>query len=111
MNVSTRFVGQTAVVEVRGVVDRHTCLGLRAALLELIHQGRPRIVIALEDVETMDSSGLSVVIQAWKETKAHGGILRLASPPDSVRRVLEVTGVERLLPVCDSLEEACRFPE
>ncbi|MHC4859296.1 MAG: anti-sigma factor antagonist, partial [Planctomycetota bacterium] len=65
----------------------------------------------LEDVETMDSSGLSIVIQAWKETRAGGGDLVLAAPPDSVKRVLEITGVDRLLPVCDSVEEACRFLE
>lgn len=54
----------------------------------------------------MDSSGLAALISGLRRTKEHGGALVLLSPTSSVRRVLTVTGLDRVFDIYDSLEKA-----
>jgi anti-anti-sigma factor len=54
-----------------------------------------------------DSSGVHAIMHAYESGAARGGRMLLAvSPATSVRRVLELIGVGRLMPVYPSLQEA-----
>jgi anti-sigma B factor antagonist len=54
-----------------------------------------------------DSSGVHAIMHAYETAAARGISLRLAvSSSTSVRRVLQLIGVGRLMPVCGSLKEA-----
>jgi anti-anti-sigma factor len=107
MGVTTTFHGRAAVVRIDGRLDRHCCLDLRSALDDLVRQRRELVVVDLEDTESLDSSALGVVVRAWKEGEHRGVLLRLARPREPVLRMLEVTGLARLLRVFATIEEAC----
>ena len=78
-----------------GEVDAHTCGRLKAALDELLGatEGEPDVVVDMTAVTFLDSSGLRVLIGAYKEAEERGGRLRLRSPSDGVVRLLEITGL------------------
>ncbi len=94
------------MVELRGEVDLHTSTDLRRRITQLLAEGWTRIVVDLSGVEFMDSTGLGVLVGALRRLRDQEGSLALVGPREPVRRVLMVTGLDRVLPTYASLEEA-----
>jgi anti-sigma B factor antagonist len=76
------------------------------AVTEAVKNGRPRVVIDLEGVSFVDSTGLGSVIAALKLVRSSKGDLRLAAPNQQVRVVLELTTLDRVFPYFATVEEA-----
>jgi anti-sigma B factor antagonist len=72
---------------------------VRACINELIDSGRHRVVLDLNKIGLIDSSGLSVLISARKKAKAHGGDVVLANPSEDVCSLLEVTRMQQLFAI------------
>ncbi|MFB7934042.1 MULTISPECIES: STAS domain-containing protein [Streptomyces] len=102
--------GGWAVVVLTGEVDRALAPALREAVDALIVEDRARIVLDLEQVPFMDSSGLSALVYGARRAGALGGTLRLAAPRDQVRRLLELTGLSTAVEVFPGVRAACEAP-
>ncbi|MFG2005436.1 STAS domain-containing protein [Spirillospora sp. NPDC048911] len=94
------------VVRLRGELDIANADDLRRELHAARREHGDIMILDLEDLEFMDSHGLSVIISCYKVTTAAGGGVSLAAPRPIVRRTLEVTGLTGRLTVFDSLDEA-----
>jgi len=79
---------------------------LKDAVSEIVKNGQPRLVIDLEGVSFVDSTGLGSVIAALKMVRSSKGDLRLAAPNQQVRVVLELTTLDRVFPYFATVEEA-----
>ncbi len=79
---------------------------LKEAVSEAIKYGQPRLVIDMEGVTFVDSSGLGSVVSALKQVRTSKGDLRLAAPNQQVRVVLELTTLDRVFPYFATVEEA-----
>jgi anti-sigma B factor antagonist len=78
----------------------------REALKDLIAAGRHRLVLDLQPVEFIDSSGLSVLISALKQVKPLDGIIVLLSPSDDVRALIELTRLHQVFAIFEDREAA-----
>ncbi|MFD3334666.1 STAS domain-containing protein [Streptomyces sp. NPDC058700] len=58
----------------------------------------------------MDSSGINILVTANNGARSHGGSLRLAHTPASVLALLRVVGLDNLIPLYPTLEEALAPP-
>ncbi|HEX6476067.1 MAG TPA: STAS domain-containing protein [Acidimicrobiales bacterium] len=87
------------VLTVRGEVDLASAPKLAAAMTELMDRGHTNVALDLGSVEFIDSSGLGVLVGSLRRLREDGGdlVLRAASP--AVTRILELTGLDGLLPV------------
>lgn len=106
LSVDEREHGSWSVLDVRGEVDLYTAPTLKDRLNRLIEGGRHRIVLNLEEVGFMDSTGLGVLIGALKRCREQEGSLALAGPQDPVQKVLGITGLDRVFPIHGSVEDA-----
>ncbi len=80
---------------------------LKEAVSEAMKKnGHPKLVIDLEGVTFVDSSGLGSVVSALKQVRTSKGDLRLAAPNQQVRVVLELTTLDRVFPYFATVEEA-----
>jgi anti-sigma B factor antagonist len=79
---------------------------LRKHIIDQVEQGQDRIVVDLAGVDFMDSSGLAVLISGLRRTNERQGALALVSPTPSVRRVLSITGLDKVFPIYDSVDQA-----
>jgi anti-sigma B factor antagonist len=79
---------------------------LKEAVSEAMKNGHPRLVIDMEGVTFVDSSGLGSVVSALKQVRTSKGDLRLAAPNQQVRVVLELTTLDRVFPYFATVEEA-----
>lgn len=95
------------VVAVRGEVDLATAPTLKNRLLELVTNGSTAIVVDLSATDFLDSTGLGAVVAAYKRVRAHDGHLTLVATAARVKRVFEITNLDRVVPICTTIEDAC----
>lgn len=96
----------SAVLAVRGEVDVYTAPQLREKLIELVDQGRRKIVVDLEGVEFLDSTGLGVLVGGLKRVRSHDGDLVLVCTQRRILKVLEITGLTKVFGIHDSVDAA-----
>ena len=107
LEVQTRDAGNgVTVVAPTGRLDVAGAPALREAISTLSENGAPRVVIDMEGVSFVDSTGLGSVIAALKQIRGRQGELRLAAPNQQVRVVLELTTLDRVFPYYATVEEA-----
>ena len=107
LEVQTRQTeGGVTVVAPTGRLDVAGAPMLKDAMNDLAQNGPPRVVIDMEGVSFVDSTGLGSVIAALKQIRNRQGELRLAAPNQQVRVVLELTTLDRVFPYYSTLEEA-----
>jgi anti-sigma B factor antagonist len=99
---------KVAGVAVRGEVELATAPALTAALEEGIRRSSGAFVIDLVAVDFLDSSGVACLVRARALLGRDDRALALVCPPGSVRRVLELTGIDELVPVYGSRDELTR---
>lgn len=94
------------VIAPSGRLDVAGVPALKAAVSEAVGNGLPRLVIDMEGVSFVDSSGLGSVVAALKQARSSKGDLRLAAPNQQVRVVLELTTLDRVFPYYATVEDA-----
>jgi anti-sigma B factor antagonist len=97
--------GSRAVVTVHGEVDLSTSPQLRDRLAGLIEQ-RPSIVVDLDDVGFIDSTGIGVLVGGVKRARSNGGELSLVCTQRRILKVLEITGLTQVFSVYESVDDA-----
>ncbi len=94
------------VIAPSGRLDVAGAPALKDAVNEAVKKGQPRLVIDMEGVSFVDSSGLGSVVAALKLVRSSSGDLRLAAPNQQVRVVLELTTLDRVFPYYATVEDA-----
>ena len=97
-----------AVVMVAGELDAATAGNLRDELVTLCEAGVDRIVLDCRRLTFVDSFGLGVIVTAKKRLSSQGHALCLVADADQrpLRRLLQLTGLDQLLPVHATVAEA-----
>lgn len=106
LTLSTRREGDRTVVVVGGEIDVYTAPKLREQLVELETAGQHDLVVDLEQVEFLDSTGLGVLVGGLKRVRAHDGSLRLVCTQERILKVFRITGLTKVFPIHDSVAEA-----
>lgn len=95
-----------AVLSVKGEVDVYTAPKFRERLIDLVGQGKHRIVVDLEGVDFLDSTGLGVLVGGLKRLRSHGGDLILVCTQSRILKVFEITGLTKVFAIHDSVQQA-----
>ena len=88
------------VVAVRGEIDIVTAPALWEALVDVIPD-TTRLVVDLSETAFIDSTGLGVLVRALKRMRHGGGVLVLRGPRPNARKVLNITGLDRVMAIED----------
>ncbi len=106
LGLDVRKEGSHAVVDVDGEIDVYTAPKLREKLIELVSDGTYDVVVNLEGVDFLDSTGLGVLVGALKRVKAHEGSLSLVCTQDKILKIFKITGLTKVFPIHDSVDAA-----
>jgi anti-sigma B factor antagonist len=98
-------VGDACVIRLGGELDLYNAAQVRSALAEACAQFPERLVVDLGEVEFIDSTALGVLIETRTRLVNRDGFL-LAAPGLETRRALQISGLDKLFTVHDSVPDA-----
>ena len=98
------------VVHVGGEIDVYTAPLLRERLDQQVAAGRHHLVVDLEEVTFMDSTGLGVLVGRLKLVRDQDGRLRMVCTQERILKVFRITGLDKVFHIFDSVDEAARTP-
>jgi len=106
LQIMVRKSGTTRVIELTGEVDAYTSARFREIMLEHIDDGGIHLVINMCNVEYIDSSGLGALVGGLKRVSERNGKIVIACDGPQVRKVFEITGLEKVFPIYNGEQEA-----
>lgn len=98
--------GGTVVLAVHGDADLHVASELKDRLSEVIEDGASSLVLDLSPTTFLDSMALGVLLGGAKRLRARGGRLRVVAPRTEIRRIFEITLLDRVFELVSTREEA-----
>ena len=102
LSLETREVADRTVVAVGGEIDVYTAPKLRDMITELGHSGHHTLVIDMEKVEFLDSTGLGVLVGGLKKVRAQDGSMELICSQDRLLKIFRITGLAKVFTIHDS---------
>lgn len=111
LSLKHRTEGEYVVLEVSGEVDVYTAPKLREKLVELVGEGHHRLIVDMTKVDFLDSTGLGVLVGGLKRVRAHDGTLSLVCDQERILKIFRITGLTKVFPIHDSLDEALQSDE
>ena len=105
-----KMVHGVPVIAAPEEIDITSAAGLRAALFEAVAHGNGTAVADMSRTQFCDSSGLHVLVRAHQRAQAEGGEVRLVISSAPVRRILALTGIDRMIPHFPTLDQALPQP-
>ena len=103
MDVKSIQKEEVTVFQVNGEINISTSPELRKLFEK---QPTKKVVIDLERVTYIDSSGLATLVEMLKKTKSQGGSLGLAGMSSKVKSLFEITKLDKLFSIFQNQEEA-----
>lgn len=93
-----------SIAKIKGDLDHHTAKFIRGEIDREIASARPkRLIIDFSGVTFMDSSGIGLIMGRYKLMQDYDGEVIIASPPDYIRKVLRLAGVDKLARITDNI--------
>ncbi len=100
------LTGELALVSVSGELDLYTAERLQARIDEAGAVGADTVLVDLSEVSFVDSTALAVLVQETRRLEGRGHSLVLVTNDPRTRRVVEVTGLNRVLRTFATLQDA-----
>ena len=96
----------TSVIKLVGDIDVYTSSDLKDAINSQIDFGAKRIIIDMEDVYYIDSSGIGVFVFEMGHFKKVNGKIGIVKITENVRKVFELTKIISFFPIFNTVSEA-----
>lgn len=106
LSLSTRTEEPFEVIEVGGEIDVLTAPKLREAVVDAVGRGRLNLIIDVQKVDFLDSTGLGVLVGALKRVRADGGSLDIVCTHARLLKIFEITGLDKVFGLHESVEAA-----
>ena len=107
--MSNRFtvLRNAVAVHLEGELDQYLAAEVKSRIdIEMENAEKKNLIIDLTDVTLMDSSGIGLILGRYKILKSLGGSLSVCCANDSVRKVLKLSGIEKIIKYYENIDEA-----
>lgn len=102
LSLETRQAGDITVVAVGGEIDVYTAPKLRDRVTELVGGGNYHLMIDMEQVEFLDSTGLGVLVGGLKKVRAHDGAMEIICSQERLLKIFRITGLAKVFTIHSS---------
>jgi anti-sigma B factor antagonist len=102
MQINGKAVGDVEVICPCGRLDAYSSSEVETRLNALIDAAHVQLVVSLEELEYISSSGLRVLLATLKKVRKQNGDIRLAGLKTQVREVFDLAGFTQLFTIVDN---------
>ncbi len=106
IKVVSKEVKNAYVIDVQGEIDVYTSPRVKETINELIEKEHYNLIINLEEVRYIDSTGLGVLIGALKKVREHNGSINLICTNPQIKKIFNITGLVKIFGIFKNVEEA-----
>jgi len=100
MNITTSFQSGRLTIYLAGELDHHSARQVMLSIDELLDDYLPRdCALELSELSFMDSSGIAIIARLSRRMTDAGGRIWIENPARQPRRVIDTSGIDRLVPV------------
>ena len=103
---SVRWLDQAAVTVTPAEIDISNADTVRTDLLSVVSEGPATLVVDMSQTTFCDSAGVNALVRVYRQARAAGVPVRLVITGSAVRRVLAITGVDRLISTFATVDAA-----
>lgn len=106
LDVQTRTVANVTILSLNGRFDAYNSSLPRRRIEDATAAAPANLVVNLKDVQFIDSTALSILVQGYKRSRQLNGDLRLCCVPPSIRMILELTRLDKVFEIFLEEEDA-----
>ncbi|MFQ5931095.1 MAG: STAS domain-containing protein [Nitrospiraceae bacterium] len=107
MTINVREVGGVTILDLDGRLSvGDDVRELEAQVKQLLAERKLKLLVNLDKVSYVDSSGVGILVRCLTSAKAAGGDLKLVKPNKVIREIVKATNLVKILGVFDNEEEA-----
>ena len=106
MEILEKKIGNVNLISIGGSLDAYSANDVESKLNSLIDAGQVRLVVSLDKLEYMSSSGLRVLLATLKKVRKQQGDIRLACLKPNIKEVFDISGFNQLFNISDTEETA-----
>jgi stage II sporulation protein AA (anti-sigma F factor antagonist) len=104
--VKTKKIGEVVVIEIEGDLDVSSLPVVYAAMQKAREAGDVKMVLDLSGTKYVTSTAVGLVVKSWKDLKDKGGDLTLCGVSPFIKKTLAMLGVEKIIGMYGSQQEA-----
>lgn len=95
------------VVQLSGEIDQCAANEIKDRIdIEILNSSKKNVILDLERVTLMDSSGIGLIVGRYKTAKNLGGTLVMCKAAPGVRKMIDLSGIGKVISMYDSLNDA-----
>jgi anti-sigma B factor antagonist len=99
LRITTSKEDLSDVLSLIGEIDMASAPELQRACMAAVDDGAKKVILDTSGVTFIDSTGLGVIIALQKRLRAEGGEASIRNPSSVLRRLIQVTNLDRVVPV------------
>ncbi len=104
MTIIENTINNFSILSLKGILNASSAPQLKSHIEQSLES--QSIVIDLEQVDFLDSSGLGILVRIARKKKVSGAVLRLANLNERVKKVFELTNAYTLFDIFDDVAAA-----
>jgi anti-anti-sigma factor len=108
MKIDKILADDYVILSLKGEFDTFYCPRFQEEVEGVLERGINHVILNMRMVKFVNSTALGAVIKAYKRCKAEGGELLIGQPSTFVKKVISQLGIDQLVPMFDSEEEAVK---
>ncbi len=105
MDIGYRDLGEHKIINISGEVDLYNVSELKKALFGVTDGQNQSVIVDMENVNYMDSSGIGALVAGMKKMKAHNGKFALMNIHDDVLNILKLATLDKFFTIYENEDE------
>jgi anti-sigma B factor antagonist len=106
MNILQKDINGIVSYEIKGDIDINSSPEIRDSFEKVLKNKAMKVLVNLNGVSYVDSSGLATLVEMLKKTRSYGGKLRISNLEPKVKSLFEITKLEKLFEIFETAEDA-----
>lgn len=106
MEILGKKEGNVSIISLSGRLDAYSANDLETKLNSMIDAAQIRMIVSLENLEYISSSGLRVLLAALKKVRKQQGDIKLSCLKPYIKEVFDIAGFTQLFNIFDTDESA-----
>ena len=108
MDITTKINGDVAIINLQGRLDFTSSSQLKEASREFFSRDNCKLVLNLDRVDFINSSGLGTLISILKEVRTHKGELKISNLAEYVKEIFDITQLSSIFEICEDEAHALK---